>query len=110
MQPTGLPAGDEPPADAGEQPAAEEFDWRAEMRKLRGLSAEEQEQKLQELLQKMSPEQRRQYEERRRQRESMSPEDRESMRQRGGGRGEGAPGQQRPSRPTEQGNDTDGTR
>jgi len=109
VQPPGLPPRDEPPAHTGEQPAGEQVDWRAEMQNLRGLSEEEREKKLQELLQQMPAEQRQQYEERRRQRESMSPEDRERMRQQRSGQGEGAPRQQ-PSRPTEQGSGTDGTR
>jgi macrolide-specific efflux system membrane fusion protein len=107
-------AGPSTSAQAGDQAAGGEFDWRAAMRQLRNLSEEERAQKTQEILQKMTPEQRQQYEQRAGRMQNMSPEDRQRMRgQRGGGgqggRGQGGRGQRPAPRPAEQGDNTDGT-
>ena len=98
----GGPRAGQPPAQEGEDAAqgedaaeGEEIDWP----ELQGLSDEERQKKMQEILEKMTPEQRRQYEERRSMRQSMPSEDRQRMRQgRGGGGGGGGGGQRDRSR------------
>ncbi len=99
-----------PPVDEPTQPETTEAppdqtgDARASMRQmlqqLQGLSGEEREKKRQEIMESLSPEQRRQMEERGRQREGMSPEARERMRgQRRGGEGGGGGGRGGPRGP-----------
>ena len=86
----------QPPHPGAEGPSDRTGDDRASRRQmfqeLEGLSGEERAKKLQEILEKLPPEQRRQMEERGRQRESMSPEERGRMRGQGPGGGRGPRG------------------